>query len=142
MKQPVDHVLRPQLPWRVRASITECGLDASKVGTLTRGEFAERFKEMGYQRCALFTCMTCADTARRWGRWEDDPRKALEREITWETGWSRSHDRGDLLLDELTAIAALIALHPDEFTTLVAASTGRREWLAKKAAHAKDKKDG
>lgn len=131
MKEPVDHILRPRLPWRSPddPAITECGYDASKVKTLTRDEFAARLKEMGSQRAALFTCMTCSQTAQRYPTWEKDPRRALEREITWECGW-RGDRRGHRLRDELMAIAALVEAHPEEFR----AAIERREWLEKKAA--------
>ena len=118
MKDPVDHILRPRLPWRGdEGAITECGYDASKVRTLTRDEYFQRRKGLGQQRCAMLTCMTCADTAGRWGTWADDPRRALEREIVWEHGggYRARTDRGDRLKDELGAIAALIESHPDEF---------------------------
>lgn len=36
MKQPVDHILRPSLPWRTDPPMTECGYDASTVTTLTQ----------------------------------------------------------------------------------------------------------
>jgi hypothetical protein len=140
MKEPVDHILRPRLPWRApdEGAITECGYDASKVRTLTRPEFFQRLKDWGTQRTALLTCMTCCDTALRWGAWDDDPRLALQREIEWERGsayWSRSPDRnGCRLRDELIAIAALIGTHQDEFEAAIAASARRREWLEKKAA--------
>lgn len=140
MKQPVDHILRPQLPWRDGSGITECGLDASKISTLTREQFFDRLTEMGQQRCSLFTCMTCADTARRWGRWEDDPRKALEREITWELRYRREREPSQLL-DELTAIAALIAAHPEQFERLVTEHKQRREWLIKKDAHQRARRE-
>lgn len=135
MKQPVDHILRPSLPWRIgdEDAITECGYDASKVKALTRPEFLQRLKDFGQQRTAMLTCMTCSDTARRWGTWEDDPRRAMEREINWECGYRRS-DRGERLKDELLAIAALIEAHPDEFANSVATNTKRRQWLEKKAA--------
>jgi hypothetical protein len=135
MKDPVDHILRPSLPWRSPddAAITECGFDASKVKVLTRSEFFQRLKDLGQQRSAMLTCMTCADTARRWGTWDDDPRKALEREITWESGWRRT-DHGWRLRDELLAIAALIEAHQDEFADRVATATKRREWIEKKTA--------
>src|SRR5215510_8447013 len=86
MKEPVDHIVRPQLPWRTArdVAITECGYDASKVKAVTRVEYFARLKELGQQRTAILTCMTCSDTARRWGTWDDDARKALEREIDWE----------------------------------------------------------
>lgn len=140
MKEPVDHIIRPRLPWRLDESgITECGYDASKVKALTRDEFFQRLKDYGQQRTAMLTCMTCSQTAKRWKAWNDDPRQALEREITWEWGggyYARS-DRGVRLRDELFAIAALIEAHRDEFAGLATTIEQRREWLEKKAAHAK-----
>jgi hypothetical protein len=142
MKQPVDHILRPLLPWRSAAAITECGLDASKVNALTRDAYLMRHKELGMQRCALLTCMTCSQTAHNYKTWAEDPRNALAREIAWETAWHRE-DRGNLLLDELRAIAELIETHRDEFDDIVRANAGRRDWLKQKAEHAKrQSKDG
>jgi hypothetical protein len=137
VKEPVDHILRPQLPWRIgrEGAITECGYDASKVKTLTRDEFTARFKDLGQKRMMMFTCMTCYDTARRHGTWEDDPRGAIDREIDWEIRFWRSNGRGDRLKHELIAIAALIEAHKDEFFDLIDADAKRREWLEKKAAH-------
>jgi hypothetical protein len=136
MKEPVDHILRPQLPWRQGdGAITECGYGASQVKTIAREEYFQRLRDMGQQRAALFTCMTCADTAKRWGTWDDDPGRALDREITWECGgsyWSNRDDRGFRLRDELIAIAALIEMHREEFAALVAARSQKREWLQKK----------
>jgi hypothetical protein len=132
MKEPVDHIQRPQLPWRTDAGITECGYDAAKVKTLTRVDFFARLKDMGQQRTAMLTCMTCSDTARRWGTWEDDPRRALDREIQWETAWRRS-DRGELLRDELLAIATLIEAHRDEFDAHLLQTQQRRAWNERKA---------
>ncbi len=139
MKEPVDHIARPQLPWRTDAGITECGFNAAKVKTLTRIEFFARLKDMGQRRTAMLTCMTCSDTARRWGTWDDDPRKALEREITWESGWRRS-DRGERLRDELIAIAALIEDHHDEFEAHILVMEQRRTWIEKKTARAAKQK--
>jgi len=136
MKEPVDHIERPSLPWRREGSATECGLDASKTKTLTRSEFFERVKDYGKQRTAMLTCMTCSQTAERWGTWEDDPRMALQREIEWERGgfWGRARDdRGQLLRDELLAIAVLIEAHREEFEANVTAVGQRREWLKRKA---------
>lgn len=135
MKEPVDHIIRPSLPWRraEEGAITECGYDATKVKALTREEFFHRLKELGQQRTAMLTCMTCADTAGRWGTWEDDPRKAVEREITWECRRSREGS-GVRLKDELTAAATLIEIHREEFDQIKAANAARREWLEKKAA--------
>jgi len=137
MKEPVDHILRPTLPWRhgIDGAITECGYDASKIKTLTRDEYFKRVKEMGSQRAAILTCMTCGDTARRWGTWEDDPRLAMQREIDWERGgyYSRGRDdRGQRLRDELLAIAQLIETHKAEFDAATAAIAERRAWNEKK----------
>lgn len=140
MKEPVDHILRPRLPWRLsdEGAITECGYNATKVSTLTRAEFFQKEKDLGKQRMAMLTCMTCADTARRWGTWDDDPRLAMQREIEWERGgayWSRPRDdRGQRLKDELLAILALIEAHRDEFDATITAGERQRDWLEQKAA--------
>ena len=139
MKDPVDHIVRPALPWRSDLGITECGLNAAKVPTITREAYTQRLKDYGQQRAALVTCMTCGDTSRRWGTWEVDPRKAIEREVQWETAWSQS-DRGERLRDELTAIAALIELHPDEFKAQLEVIKQRRKWNENKAKLAKKPK--
>jgi hypothetical protein len=136
VKEPVDHILRPQLPWRTDAGITECGYDASKVSSLTREAFFARLKDYGQQRTAMLTCMTCAETAKRWGTWQDDPRKALEREIQWECGWSRT-ERGQRVRDELTAIASLIEAHREEFDAAILQIEQRRSWIEQKAAVAR-----
>lgn len=143
MKEPVDHILRPQLPWRTDAPMTECGYDAAKVPTLTREQYAERKKELGQQRCAMMVCMTCSSTYDRWRHWEDDPRKAVGREIEWETGggmYRPRNDRGLRLHDELLAMAALVAEHRAAFDAMVNESQRRREWLEKKSDHEKAKR--
>ena len=139
MKTPVDHILRPRLPWRTtdEGAITECGYDASKVSALTRAEFDQRVRDLGKQRTAMITCMTCADTARRWSDWDTDPRLAIAREVEWERGshyWRSRDDRGQLLKDELLAIAGLIEAHRDEFDAAINAIAQRRSWLEQKAA--------
>ena len=136
MKEPVDHILRPSLPWRNDGGITECGYDASKVKAVTRTEFFQRVKDLGQQRTAILTCMTCSATARRWKTWEEDPRQAMEREIAWEWGggYRERTDRGERLKDELIAIAVLIEAHREEFDSTIATNGQRQEWLAKKAA--------
>lgn len=139
MKEPVDHILRPLLPWRESQAITECGYNASKVKALTRDEYFQRRKDLGQQRCAMLTCMTCSQTAERHATWEDDLRAALMREILWEGyNWLYNKDRnGTRLRDELLSVAALIEAHRDEFQAHISATEQRREWLEKKAAHAK-----
>lgn len=135
MKDPLDHILRPQLPWRDgEAAITECGYDGTKVKTITRAEFAQRLKDYGKQRTAMMTCMTCSDTARNYGAWDDDPRKAVQREIEWECRWRSTNKHGVRLRDELLAAAELIEQHRADFDAKVQAISQRREWNEKKAA--------
>jgi hypothetical protein len=139
MKEPVDHIIRPLLPWRTSdGAITECGYDASKVSAITREAYVARHKELGRQRCAMLTCMTCADTAGRWGTWAEDPRAAIGREVEWERGGSYYRhartDRGQRLKDELLAIAGLIEAHREEFDALIDVLRRRRDWLDQKAA--------
>lgn len=143
MKEPVDHILRPTLPWRETAAITECGFDASKVKTLSRPEFFARLKDLGQQRTAMLTCMTCSQTASRWGTWDDDPRVAVQREIEWERGsvyWRARSDRGQRLKDELVAVAALIESHGEEFLGIIETNTKKQDWLERKAAHGRKAK--
>jgi hypothetical protein len=143
MKEPVDHILRPQLPWRTDGAITECGYNAEKVSTLTRAAYFERKKDLGQRRCAMLTCMTCADTASRWTTWDDEPRQAMQRELEWERrgSWNfRDNDsRGTRLRDELLAIASLIEAHRDEFEAHISGTEQRRAWLERKAANAATK---
>lgn len=137
MKEPVDHILRPRLPWRSdAAAITECGYDATKVKAISREEFQTRLKELGQQRTAILTCMTCADTTARWGDWVADPREAVGREIEWERRgrWSDdTNSRGRRLLFELQAMAELVEAHHAEFDAIVARLEGVASWQATKA---------
>jgi hypothetical protein len=114
---PLDHVLRPQLPWRPDARVTECGLDADAYPTITRDALIRRAREMGQQRTTVLTCVTCLQTAQNWPTWEQDPVRSLGRET--KNHW-RSSTGPDPFRDELLAIAALIARHPDEFADLLA----------------------
>lgn len=133
MKEPVDHILRPRLPWRdtKAGAITECGYDASKVTTITRATYFQRLKDYGQQRTAMLTCMTCSSTAGRWGTWEDDPRQAIQREIEWECRYR--NERGRDLKDELIVIAEMITAHREEFDARLSENARRREWVEKKA---------
>ena len=139
MKEPVDHIIRPTLPWRFEdGDITECGFDVTKVKVLTREEYFKRLKEYGQQRTGLVTCMTCMNTASRWPTWQDDPRLAVQREVEWEApyyGFDKTvkSRRGYRLRDELMAIETLILAHTDEFRALLTDIDARRQWLERKA---------
>ena len=133
MRDPVDHISRSHLPWRDASNVTECGYDATKVKTISRAEYIQRLSEMGQQRCAMVTCMTCANTVQNWKTWGEDPRQALGREIEWERNGLRD-GRGVRLRDELIAIEAMLDTYKDEFRASVDAIARRRDWLEQKAA--------
>lgn len=134
MKDPVDHILRPVLPWRPQElAMTECGYDASKVSTLTREAHFERVKNLGKQRAAMLTCMTCSQTAERWPDWKEDPRRAIGREVEWETSWRGArNERGELLKAELLAIAEIVAMNREQFDKLVERHDGQAAWVRMK----------
>lgn len=137
MKEPIDHIRRPLLPWRDSAP-TECGRDDGAA--ITREEYFSRLKEYGQRRTAIMTCSTCASTAERWKSWEQDPREALGREIEWETGrWRSKLAEAGPLERELIAIAALIEKHRDEFDALVREESARDDWLKRKELAKKEK---
>lgn len=117
MKEPLDHIERPLLPWRTGPILTECGITAVHVRAVTRSDFKRRLKEWGKARTAMTTCMTCYETASRWVDWNENPLQAMAREIHWEGHWTR--DRGKQLHDELRSIAMLIDAHKDEFAELI-----------------------
>jgi hypothetical protein len=144
MKEPVDHIVRPRLPWRPESdpAITECGYNAASVKALSREDYLKRVKQYGPQRTGLVTCMTCMYTASRWPTWQDDPRLAVSREVEWEAphwGLDRKiHERrGCQLRDELLAIELLIAAHAEEFRQLLGGIDARRQWVERKSRNEK-----
>lgn len=113
MTEPIDHVRRPDLPWR-EATVTECGKPIVDVAScITRPAMRAKFAREGRQRAAFTTCMTCLHTGDRWPEWQDDPVKALGRYFYMFRG-------DEQLADELRALAALVEAHRDEFDAYMA----------------------
>lgn len=112
--EPLDHVLRPDLPWRTDAPRTECGLDATSYPTITRDDLRARAKKLGQTRTYMVTCVTCLHTSQRWPTWDEDPVGALGRETNRPRSNPRSGNNPEFAA-ELYAIAALIEAHRDEF---------------------------
>ncbi len=110
---PIDHVQRLALPWRTHV-LTECGLPVEGHPVISREVFIERVKEFGQSRTMMMTCMTCYETTRRHPTFEQDPARALQREIP---GWYAG--KPCLLSRELRAIAILVDRHRDEFDELM-----------------------
>lgn len=134
MKDPVDHIGRPPLPWRDSA-LTECGRPINDVAkVVSRDEAVARWKDQGAARAAYTLCMTCVQTAdRHRSTWETSPIARFMREceeLQWVTRLGRRNagpdtpdpreQRADLVTRELRAIAMLIEAHRDEFDAAVA----------------------
>lgn len=110
----LDHVRRPDLPWRVATS-TECGRDADTVPCISRDELLARLADFGQARTSLTTCMTCWQTSARWKTFDQDPVDALRREVY--AGRMGEEERFGA---ELRALAALHAAHREEFDEFLA----------------------
>lgn len=129
---PIEHVQRPQPPWRLdTAPLTECGRLSGQSTVISRDELIAKVKRLGQQRAAFTTCMTCWDKCRTNAGWDVDPVECLMREAAryqWATRYHRWHPdeeasaktaAGLRFRDELLAIAVLIDAHRDEFEQLV-----------------------
>lgn len=115
---PLEHVLRPMLPWR-DDQMTECG-KVPNEHAITRDLFIAKVRKQGPKRAALTTCMTCFETAQRWPDWNTNPVAVLAREVKAVT--YRGQAAHELpLVDELRAIALLIEAHQEEFADTLAA---------------------
>lgn len=132
MKQPVDHIERPRLPWRDER-LTECRLSADSYPTITRDGAVTRCRELGKTRFAMTVCITCMQTAERHLTWEQDPVSAMLREVEGAR-WYRKDGTHDQMRTELKAIALLIAAHRDEFDETIASLGETSELAAKREA--------
>jgi hypothetical protein len=119
--QPLDHVLRPQPPWRRSQHVTECGKPAEGRRVISRDEFLAKVRRQGQQRSAMSTCMTCWRTARDNPSWDENPVASLLRETRrFEWAARGRFARADQFRDELLAIAELVERHRDEFDAILA----------------------
>lgn len=136
-KLQIAHVVRPLPPWRSPThDLTECGLSVSDNETITRADFLERYRDLGRERTAMLTCMTCMTTFERYGglrqlpaTWEDDPVAALAREAEKAKWARRGSAKRERLAVELHAIIQLIQEHRAEFDAIIS----RIEWSAQQA---------
>lgn len=109
---PLEHIERAALPWRDER-LTECGLPTAGHPVLTRDQWIEKVRQLGKQRAAFTTCMTCWEAAQRNAAWSDDPVRAITRAAS---DWRRK----DLFADELRAIALLLDAHREEYRETLA----------------------
>ncbi len=147
MSEPVDHIERPALPWRLDERLTECGKPTDKVrAVITRDAAVAKVKQQGRRRAAMSTCMTCWGVAEFNRDWSQSPTEVVAREAKRNYGRGFGGEGGETLLDrELRAIAALVEAHREEFdgflhgltetATLDKARAERRLRLAREAAH-------
>ena len=131
-KLTIDHVERGALPWRP-LELTECGLPIAGHPVITRDSYLARLREWGQERTRFTVCRTCANTARNYVPWSEDPVSSIKREAE-RCGWFRGAPADpvrDLFSRELRALAALAAEHEDEFRAYV---TGLTETVSLDAA--------
>lgn len=134
---PVDHVARPALPWRVQPDITECGKDLARLADdriITPAELLRRISDLGQKRAAYTTCITCWETASRHRSDQPESIRVVLREVEalqWRGTYAlgdlshlsaarrekqlRDRERHQRLVAELEAIAALVSAHRAEF---------------------------
>jgi hypothetical protein len=117
-EMPLEHVLRPMLPWRA-GGLTECGKTPNEHA-ITREAFIAKIHKQGKKRAAMTTCMTCFETAQRWPDWNTNPVAMLAREVRNITYWGNTGE-ADPLANELRAITLLIEAHPEEFAETLTA---------------------
>lgn len=141
MKLSIVHVVRPRPPWRSpEHDLTECGLSPTDNESISREDFLQRYRDLGRERTAMLTCMTCLTTFERYGgdrripaTWEDDPVAALAREAEKARWSSRGNEKRERLATELRAIIQLISEHRTEFDAIIS----RIEW-GEQQARARD----
>lgn len=115
---PLEHVIRPQLPWR-QDELVECGKKPGEHA-ITRDAFIAKVRKQGKTRAAMTTCMTCFETAQRWPDWNTNPVAVVAREVKNVTYRGNTSEESPLR-DELRAIELLIEAHPEEFAETLAA---------------------
>lgn len=125
--EPLRHILRTALPWRDTDTLhTVCGRPSSQYApelVLTFDEARREAKRLGRQRTAMLFCMTCANRAGTWAKWDDDPVARMARECEKYGAMGRGKDTS-LVERELRAIGLLIEAHREEFDQLVADLAG------------------
>lgn len=99
------HLLRRSLPWRKDERLTMCGSRADKVRVVTPSKFLAI--------SPTFTCDACLGYAGADHHWADPIQNEL---LQPSSEPKRIHN-------ELEAIKELIARHPEEFESLLAAVT-------------------
>lgn len=127
MEDPVTHVRRPAAPWRPSApdlDLTECGRPLADVPAqylTSREELVRYVKEVGKQRAAFTTCMTCADTIDRHESWDLNPVAVMGRDGLPSHRWGgRPTPRQQRARLEMFALALLVEAHRDEFDQALA----------------------
>lgn len=121
MREPLEHIIRPQIPWRQAPAKTECGrgADAVEGGSIGFEEFRRKFREYGQQRTAMTTCMTCYGRATTGATlredWAHNPAAVFARDIG-----GYSYDGVEPLNTELRALELLVKAHPEEFAGYLA----------------------
>lgn len=106
-------------------NLTECGINPEGKKVLANEAFIARAKELGKQRTAMVSCMTCFNAVQRWYG-SDGLTAQVGREIDrvggkWYGRYGADMPDGSLLENEFRAIQLLIEAHREEFDAALAA---------------------
>jgi hypothetical protein len=116
---PMEHIARPSAPWRLpQDARTECGLPVAGHPVLSRDAWGAKVKELGKQRAAFTTCMSCWSTADRWqeATFNQDPVQVVARETYGQK--IISQEGREIFRDELLALGALVEAHREEYEAI------------------------
>jgi len=123
--EPIAHIARSPLPWRDPAdNDTECGKPVSGFAkVIPWGEAVWLVKKHGMQRAAFLLCMTCCETANRYG-WRIRARTRENEQLTFaesptERIGREFGKRREQMDAELRAMGELVARHREEFDDLI-----------------------
>lgn len=138
MKERVDHIQRLPLPWRVQ-TITECGLPIEAHPVISRADLKKRVADLGQQRSAYTTCMTCWNRIGRypWNKQDETLGALIDYLSQASWGGARDQEATDLMRSEIEALTALIAAHRDEWDEFIAGKAETVDLAAARLAKAK-----
>lgn len=136
MRERVDHIQRLPLPWRAQ-TITECGLPIEAHPVISRADLKKRVADLGQQRAAYTTCMTCWDRMRRypWNE-QDETLGALIDYLSLGRWGGRDEGATNLIRSEVEALTALIAAHRDEWDEFIAGKAATVDLASARKARA------
>ena len=123
---PLQHIRREVPPW-APGNTTVCGRPTTDVAAiLDIGQAQALVTKHGKQRAAFLLCMTCSTNVT--STFTDDPVQCTRDwaarliDVRWGgTGDPVRNEQAEQQTQMLRSLAALVAVHPEEFAALLAA---------------------